>query len=233
VNMPRIGKKVILNLAAFFLFAIPAGSIYCKVITVLPGPSVALTFDCCETVTPSFFDHTILDFLLADKIPFTLFVSGKFARRNAEELRTLSRLDVVEIENHSMHHVLHMERLPDAVIALEVRDAENILFDITGKRPRYFRFPGGNYNDRALRDVESMNYRVVHWSFASGDPDKNITPEKLTRWVLLKTQPGSILIFHINGRGFSTGKALPGIIEALHKRGYRFVKLEDALETGK
>jgi peptidoglycan/xylan/chitin deacetylase (PgdA/CDA1 family) len=74
-----------------------------------------------------------------------------------------------------------------------------------------------------------MHYRVVHWTFASGDPDSSITPSRLTRWVLAKTRPGSILIFHINGRGWSTGRALPGIAAELRKRGYVFVKIEDAL----
>lgn len=230
--MLRIGEKIILNMAAVFLFAIPAGSLYGKVITELPVPSVALTFDCCETATPSWFDHSILDFLLAEKIPFTLFVSGNFARHNVEELRTLARLNDVEIENHSMHHIQHMEKLTDREVVEEVREAEDMLFDITGKRTSCFRFPAGNYDDRVLRDVEDLHYRVVHWSFASGDPDPKITPKKLSRWVLLKTHPGSILIFHINGRGYSTGKALPEIVKALHKRGYHFVKLEDALETG-
>ena len=218
--------------AAFSVLLILAGARACSaaVITGLPTPAVALTFDACETVTPSYFDRTILDYLLKEKIPFTLFVSGKFALRNAEELRALSRLNAVEIENHSMHHFLHMERLSDREVADEVRAAEIIIRNITGRSPHYFRFPGGNYNARVLRDVERLHYRVVHWTFPSGDPDRKITPERLTRRVLSRSHPGSILIFHMNGRGYSTGSALPGIVAELRKRVYTFVKLEDTLE---
>jgi peptidoglycan/xylan/chitin deacetylase (PgdA/CDA1 family) len=47
--------------------------------------------------------------------------------------------------------------------------------------------------------------------------------------VLAKTRPGSILIFHINGRGWSTAAALPDIVTELRRRGYRFTTLADAL----
>jgi peptidoglycan/xylan/chitin deacetylase (PgdA/CDA1 family) len=74
-----------------------------------------------------------------------------------------------------------------------------------------------------------MGYRVVHWSFASGDPAKDVTPQHLQDWVLSQTKPGAILIFHINGRGWSTAAALPAIVGALRQRGYRFTTLADAL----
>jgi len=48
--------------------------------------------------------------------------------------------------------------------------------------------------------------------------------------VLARVRPGSILIFHINGNGHGTGKALPGIVAALKSKGYRFVKIEDAIK---
>jgi peptidoglycan-N-acetylglucosamine deacetylase len=70
----------------------------------------------------------------------------------------------------------------------------------------------------------------VHWTFPSGDPDKKVSAAKLTSWVLAKTRPGGILIFHINGRGYQTGSALPTIVKSLQDRGYRFVKLEEMLE---
>jgi peptidoglycan-N-acetylglucosamine deacetylase len=189
--------------------------------------AVALTFDACETRTPSYFDSTILQYLLGRRIPFTLFVGGKFALRNREALRRLSRLDFVEIENHSFSHIQHMERLSDSEFVREVQSNEDTLFSIIGRRTKFFRFPGGNYNPRALRRVEGMGYRVVHWSFASGDPDRRITAARLESSVIARTRPGSILIFHINGRGYGTGRALPGIVDALGKKGYRFVRVEE------
>jgi len=202
-----------------------------EVISQLPvqGKTIALTFDACESKTPAFLDHGISDYLTAEKIPFTIFVSGRFAKRNAAELAALAKLDFVELENHSMTHDNHMERLPTEAIRRELQEADQALFAASGRHARYFRFPAGNYDAAALATVEGMGYRVVHWSFASGDPAKTVTPEHLTGWVLSQTKPGNILIFHINGRGWSTAQALPGIIASLKAKGYRFTRLDEAL----
>ena len=205
------------------------GPAWAEVIDHLPSASgdkvVALTFDACENVTPATYDARIGDYLVRERIPFTIFVTGRFARHNVAALTDLSKLDFVEIENHSMNHNNHMDRLDDATVAREVVDNDALLSGITGRHTRFFRFPAGNYNARVLADVEGLGYKVVHWSFASGDPAKSVTPERLSQWVLSATKPGGILIFHINGRGWSTAAALPGIVTTLRRRGYRFTTL--------
>lgn len=199
------------------------------IITRLPGSDsvVALTLDACESLIPSYFDTTILNYLLLERIPFTLFMTGNFAVRNRETLRMLAGYEWIDIQNHSYHHHLHMESLSDSAVIAEVKSAEDTIFSITGRRTKLFRFPGGNYDTLILNRVEHMGYRVVHWSFESGDPDKKITPQKMIPWVTSKTRPGGILIFHINGRGYATGKALPEIVTHLRNAGYHFAKLND------
>ena len=203
------------------------------VITQLPTHErvVALTFDACETITPAYFDMPLLNYLLKKKIPFTLFLSGKFAMEpaNALIIQQLARNPLIEIENHSFSHPLHMERLSPRRVQEEVLKTQRILFSLTGRRTRFFRFPGGHYDSRTLALVEGLGYRVVHWTFASGDPDRNITPPRMEEWVLNKTRPGTILIFHTNGREYSTPTALPVIVNELEKQGYRFVRLDKLL----
>ncbi|WP_054774803.1 polysaccharide deacetylase family protein [Methylogaea oryzae] len=174
-------------------------------------------------------DESIAAYLAREKIPFTLFASGKFARRNRERLAELAALPFVELENHSDSHHLHMERLSRAQQQGEVIGNEAPLAAITGRKPRFFRFPGGYYDGAALKAVEDLGYRVVHWSFASGDPDRHLSAERLYRGVVEQSRPGGILIFHINGRGYQTGAALPRIVETLRQRGYRFVRLDELL----
>lgn len=216
--------------AALLLLTLPIAAA-AEVITSLPTSEkvVALTFDACETTTPSFFDSRILDFLQQRRIPATFFVSGKFAKRNRAALEDLGRWGLFEVENHSLSHVQHMENLSEEQVRREVLECEAILRDATGVKPIFFRFPAGNYRASTLRAVESMGYRVVHWSFPSGDPDKRVGADRLSRWVLDRTRSGSILIFHINGRGYHTGEALPRIVDELQRRGYRFVTLREIL----
>ncbi|WP_068431606.1 polysaccharide deacetylase family protein [Magnetospirillum sp. XM-1] len=191
---------------------------------------VALTFDACEAKgQPAYLDRTILDVLAAEKVPYTIFATGLFARRNAEELKALAASPLVRVENHSMDHARHMERFDAAAIRSEVEDADAAIQAVTGRKPRFFRFPGGDHDGRSLAEVEATGHKVVHWTFPSGDPARGVTPERLSEWVLSKTRPGAILIFHVNRRAPATGPALPAILAGLRAKGYRFVPLEEAL----
>ena len=204
-----------------------------EVVTSLPnsGKVVALTFDACEGKgAPALFDRTILAVLEKEKVPFTIFVTGLFAKRNAAELTRLAALPQVEIENHSFDHPQHMERQDGAAIRREVEDTDRLVEELTGRRPRFFRFPAGSYDPVALAEVEATGHKVVHWSFASGDPARGVTPEHLKEWVLSKARPGNILIFHVNGRAPATGPALPAILAELRRRGYGFVRLDEAIK---
>ena len=40
---------------------------------------------------------------------------------------------------------------------------------------------------------------------------------------------GSIIVMHINRRGWHTAEALPDIISIMHKRGFTFVKVGELL----
>jgi peptidoglycan-N-acetylglucosamine deacetylase len=197
------------------------------VIDKLNVDGIALTFDACETKTVSHFDEKILSCLIGQKIPFTVFMTGRFANHNRKRLKEISKLPFVEIENHSFNHRQHMEKMSAAEIRKEVKDLDDLVFRITGKRTKYFRFPAGNSNRNTLRVVEGMHYKVVAWSYESGDPNTGLTLSGLTDRVISKTRNGNILIFHINGRGYCTGEALPAIIMALRGEGFTFVKLED------
>ncbi len=203
-----------------------------KIIESLPTEEkvIALTFDACEYKKPSYFDYTILNFIIKEKIPVTIFVSGRFALRNKDELSKISKYEFIEIENHSLSHFNHSELLNESDFVNEVKENENIIKEITGKKTKYFRFPGGNYDNKSLNILKSLNYPVIHWSFVSGDFSKKITPRKLYERVIKNVKSGSILIFHINGRGYSTGEALPLIYNFLKENNFKFVKLEDIFE---
>ena len=217
----------IFNVLAILL-ALPARA---EIVTHLPTKEklVALTFDACENKTPAFLDRGIADYLVGAKIPFTIFVSGRFARHNQDALKQLAALDFVELENHSLDHDNHMERMSDEEIRHQIAGNDALLAGITGRHTHYFRFPAGNHDERGVAIAESLGFKVVHWSFASGDPAREVTVQRLEDWVLSQTRPGSILIFHINGRGWSTAAALPHIVEELQRRGYRFTSLQQAL----
>jgi peptidoglycan/xylan/chitin deacetylase (PgdA/CDA1 family) len=123
-----------------------------------------------------------------------------------------------------------MERLSDSRVISEVAENEKLIAEMTGRKPAFFRFPAGNYNQHDLELVNGLGLKVVHWTYASGDPDKNIKAPALEKEINDLTRPGNILIFHINGRGWSTGTALPEMVKNLRSKGYSFVKLDEVVK---
>jgi peptidoglycan/xylan/chitin deacetylase (PgdA/CDA1 family) len=190
---------------------------------------IALTLDACEAGKVTHLDHGIADWLIANEVPFTIFMGGRFARDNADDVARLSSLPFVEIENHSWSHPADMRKLSTWAVVKQVVLAGLEIGLKTGRATRYFRFPGGNADARTVAIVEALGYTVVHWRWPSGDPEKHVSARKLERYTLSMTNPGDILIFHINGNGVHTAEALPAIIEGLRAKGYRFVLLSDYL----
>ena len=219
-----------LTVALSLLAVLPA---HAQPVTRLPaghGPAIALTFDGCEAKgQPAWLDKTIVATLEAEKVPATFFVTGLFARRNATELARLSATGLIEVENHSWDHPAHFEKLPTERQDAEISDTGREIESITGKTPRFFRFPGGHYDAAALERVEAAGLRVVHWSWESGDPAKGLAPEHLKAWVASKTRAGDILIFHVNGRATATAAALSQMLSGFRAKGFRFVRLDALL----
>jgi peptidoglycan/xylan/chitin deacetylase (PgdA/CDA1 family) len=191
--------------------------------------TVAITFDACETKTPAYFDKDLLDFIIKEKLPATFFLSGKFIIRNKEEVKKISQYDFIEIESHSYSHSDFTKLTPEE-IEYDIKSNEKLITEVTGKKPVIFRFPYGYYDEKSLNIVRSLNYKVVHWTFPSGDPDKKITAKDLKNNVLKNIRPGVILIFHINGRGWKTKEALPYIVKILKEKGYKFVLLKEVIK---
>lgn len=191
-------------------------------------PTVALTFDACATKTQANnFDHAVLDVLRAEKVPATIFASGRWVEAHPEVMRELAVDPLLEFGGHSYQHP-HMGNLSAARIAEEIDQTDAVLARY-GKKSVGFRPPFGEWSPRVLSVVNEKRMPMVLWDVVSGDPSSRVTAEGMTREVLRQTKPGSIVIFHINGRGLKTAEALPDILRGLRARGLRFVFLSELL----
>lgn len=201
------------------------------IITRLPTEDkvIALTFDACEAGKVSHLDHAVADYLIANRIPFTVFLGGKFVRDNADDVKMLSKLPFVELENHSWSHNNNMPALSGPRIVSEVLKAERAVGLLTGARTTFFRFPAGKTDAATTALVEGLGYQIVHWRWAEGDPDPHVSAKAMIAQTMAKAEAGDILIFHINGRGVHTAEAIPAVVEGLKAKGFRFVLLRDYL----
>ncbi|HLZ16477.1 MAG TPA: polysaccharide deacetylase family protein, partial [Cyclobacteriaceae bacterium] len=65
---------------------------------------IALTFDACGGPKGSGYDTLLIEYLVKEKIPATLFISGSWIEKNDSIFRLLSKEPLFEIENHGWEH---------------------------------------------------------------------------------------------------------------------------------
>jgi peptidoglycan/xylan/chitin deacetylase (PgdA/CDA1 family) len=99
----------------------------------------------------------------------------------------------------------------------------------TGYTPCVFRPPYGSYDRSVVRTARSLGLATVLWNV---DPSDYTQPGTVAieRRVLAQVRPGSIIISHDGGGPRSqTLAAYPAIIEALRRRGYGIVTINQLL----
>jgi peptidoglycan/xylan/chitin deacetylase (PgdA/CDA1 family) len=183
------------------------------------GRRVALTFDACSTLDRSFYDDRVTRVLVETHTPATLFISGRWAETHLRQMRILAENPLFEIANHSFTHP-HMTEVPPERQREELLWTQQVLFSLSGRLPRFFRPPYGEVDAELAQQAAASGLRTVEYDFPSGDPDRHITRERLVAWVLAKARPGSIVVMHMNRRGWHTAEALPEIIAGLRAKGF-------------
>lgn len=211
---------------------------------------IALTFDLCEQpYEVAGYQGTIVDFLRENNIQATFFAGGKWLLSHRERSLQIFADPLFEIANHTWEHrnlrLLTGQELKDEIINAELA-YEEVRGELAGtcpipntkgnlrqppERMSLFRFPFGACNTASLRAVGEAGYLSVQWDVSSGDPAPGLNPNAMVRQVVDNVKPGSIVLFHANGRGWSTPAALPSIIGELRKKNYEFVTVTGLLSA--
>jgi peptidoglycan/xylan/chitin deacetylase (PgdA/CDA1 family) len=192
------------------------------------GMRIAITFDACATKTHGYgFDRPVFRILQREQVPATLFVSGRWVEFHPQVMKELVAEPLIEFANHSYDHP-HMNRLNADQIASELDRTEAALGRY-GTHSVAFRPPFGDFSAQVLEIARGRQLPAVLWDVVSGDPSARATVESIRHAVLGQTRAGSIVIFHINGRGAKTASALPAIFRELRARGFEFVHISTLL----
>jgi len=191
-------------------------------------PQVALTFDACATKKGWYgFDRDVFDVLKREQVPATVFVSGLWVETHPEAMADLTGDPLIEFGDHSYDHP-HMTKLGPAQAVAEIDETEAALGRY-GRHAVAFRPPFGEWNAHLVELVRARQLPTVTWDVVSGDPSVKTTTTAMIREVLRRARAGSIIIFHLNGRGRKTAEALPEVIAGLRARGIKLVSLSALL----
>ena len=185
----------------------------------LPG-TVALTFDDGPTEQ---FTPKILAILKKYHIKATFFMVGMNARNHPDVVEQVLA-EGHAIDSHSLSHVM-LTKLNNNQLYKEVVTPQNIIDNITGKKPVCLRYPYGASNLHVREFIQSQGIVPVPMGFNSFDYDRPGV-DKIVSWVLKNVQSGQVILLH---DGFAkreqTVAALPRIIEGVQKKGLGFSQI--------
>ncbi|MFJ9110003.1 polysaccharide deacetylase family protein [Streptomyces sp. NPDC102283] len=206
---------------------------------------VALTFDADMTAdqgrraaSGERFDNPELVALLRRlKVPSTVFMTGRWAEEYPAQAKAIGTDPLFEIANHSYsHHAFSSPCYGLPVVGKDTmaREVERAFtaFRKAGARNvvPYFRFPGGCYDDTALRALAPANVTAVQWDVVSGDAFAT-DADAVAEQVLDGVRPGSLVVMHCTRSAApATEAAVRRIVPELRARGYRFVKVSELME---
>jgi peptidoglycan/xylan/chitin deacetylase (PgdA/CDA1 family) len=198
---------------------------------------IALTFDACGGKYGSGYDQKLINYLIRQRIPATLFVNSRWIDANRETFLTLSKNPLFEMENHgTLHKPLSISGrsaygIKGTKNAAEVVDEvllnDRKIEELTGRKPRFFRSGTAYYDDVAVKIVQELGEKPVNFDVI-GDAGATYSSEQVKR-AMLEAKPGSIIILHFNMPGKDTAEGVMKAIPLLKQKGFRFVKLEDYL----
>lgn len=189
---------------------------------------VCLTFDACQTAKPAGYDARIVAVLERERVPATFLLGGRWMETHPAATRRLAANPLFEIGNHSYIHP-HMRGMDLRRIDSELSRTQDVMFRLTGRRGDLFRPPYGEYDSALVDEAARLGLRTIAWEVVSGDPDPHVLAPAMAREVVRRARAGSIVIMHVNGRGWHTAQALPWIISGLRRRGFGFATVDEAL----
>ncbi len=193
--------------------------------------AVALTFD--DGPSPVF-TPLILEILAKHHAKASFCLIG----RNVLRHPALAARIVAEghtVANHSWDHDHHGIWRSRAYWTDQLEWTSRVMVDTTGKKPALFRAPMGFKTWPQSRAVRHAGLHYLAWRVRGWDT-LNWSPETIVRMITSQLRGGDIVTLHDGlepARQASsqerTVQALPRIIEAIHRRGWRCVALEGNL----
>ncbi|MFF1837239.1 polysaccharide deacetylase family protein [Streptomyces sp. NPDC058231] len=205
---------------------------------------VALTFDADMTADEGpradagehFDNPELIALLRLLKVPATVFMTGRWADEYPSQAQSIGTDPLFEIAGHSYSH--HAFASPcyglPVVDRADMREEVERAFTAIRRTGAlrvvpYFRFPGGCYDDAALRILAAERMTAVQWDVVSGDAFAQ-DADAVAEQVLDGVRPGSLVVMHCTRSAAPvTGEAVRRVVPELRSRGYRFVKVSELM----
>ena len=194
---------------------------------------IALTFD--DGPYPPYTDR-LLDVLKAKRVHATFFLVAEQAQQYPELVRRM------KAEGHTvgLHAFRHRDflKLTEEEKRKDLKQGKNLLRDITGKNPVYWRPPHGFRDFSVMETAAAQNLTVVNWSVIPRDWT-GIDSQEIYLRVMDKADDGAIVLLHDgDSPGYKASRqatvdAVAPLIDSLREKGYHLVSLEEYVQAEK
>ena len=193
---------------------------------------VALTLDACSGK----FDDRLIDFLIRNRIPATLFATKRWLDKNPEGVAIIkAHLDLFDVEDHGENHipavigagrtVYGIPGEPDILhLRREVSEGARAITQIIGVAPHWYRAATAEYDAQSVGEIGKLGYKIAGFSV---NADVGATLHRAAIEERLKhVRGGDVIIAHMNKPASDTASGLSQGLLALLQRGLIFVRLD-------
>jgi len=201
---------------------------------IKPG-DFALTFDDGPT---NEYTAMVLDVLKKENVKATFFVNGKNCMdvANDSEAQALIKREVDEGHIVASHTYTHPEdgitKLTDQQLTDEISILNELIYDITGLKPAFFRPPKGEYSEENKHVIESLGFTAnILWNLDSNDWRKGDNATANYFSYLDKADPSkdSFIALNHDIQKVTATSNLQIMIPIIRDLGYNFVTIDECL----
>ena len=171
------------------------------------------------------FTPVVLDILKEYNISAGFFLVGEMIQKEPALLEKIHSEGHI-IGNHSFSHTKKFTIRKTKAVTDDLRQNEELIHRIIGKKVRFFRPPFGVTNPNIAAAARFLEYKVIGWSIRSLDT-MGKTDKKIIKRVSAQFKPGRIILFHDNHPGIAS--ILKEVIRKAKEEGYTFVSPDKLL----
>lgn len=193
---------------------------------------IALTLDACGGK----YDSDLIEFLIKNRIPATIFVTKRWLHRNTHGLSDIkAHLDLFDVENHGEKHIPAVIGVGRNVYGIpgqpdidhlrrEVVEGARAVEKAIGVSPHWYRGATGEYDAQAIKEIDRLGYKIAGFS-VNADNGATLTKRTIERR-LGRVKAGDVIIAHMNRPDSDSAEGLAAGLAYLLKSGFVFVRLD-------
>ncbi|GAA5962779.1 hypothetical protein JCM8115_001953 [Rhodotorula mucilaginosa] len=133
------------------------------------------------------------------------------------------------IGSHSWNHD-DITKLSPEELHYQLDLLETALWKILGIKPRFFRPPFGEYDNKSLKVLQERGYSVALWDFDSEDANGATPEESIESYKdMLRTFPTPHIALNHEIEAGTVWNVVPTVVPLIHDAGYKLVDLGQCL----